>query len=268
MPMQHAAILSGRLFVRNLPAGCAAVVGVLRFGPEMMITEGQARTALFVGARLCIGDEIPEHVVEACSPYGITEMLELPIWPRSAVTGGLLLRFAAAHSQRNEWRVFAAASRQWVHGSDPEQCDFWFDVRAGEVTAIDSPCDDTRGSKPGQLLVRPVWPSASGRHFGYPQTLSGLWPATDALHALLADLADGAITESELREHVNGDVYLKATGLFSFLDLDYARYLAALRRLGGLALTGPFTQEEERDRRALSHAAIEAVHAAGNCSQL
>lgn len=254
--------LQARLLVRQLREG-AALVGLAFFPKEMCIKEGAAYLlSLRAGRMEVITQALDDGIPEECAAYGLSGLLNAPVWYRTTHPEFVTVRFVAAFPDQNGWS-FAGASTAAIPNVDADSSGHaWFDVTSGSghLQPIEAPVD-AMGMALAQTLTQcAVWPSLDGALYSVPQIEAEWRPDFLRNAKLLASVGRGEMAATDYYQTVRGDRRLRQVASWGEVDRDYCKYLARLETLGGLALMAPSRQDELQAREALASRVVAEMH--------
>lgn len=249
--------LSGRLLVRQLRDG-AAIIGVLRFGPDFVPVETALYPACWVEGNVRIGGQAVHGPVEGEERYASAcSWLTQPMWSRTTDPRQFTVRFVQAFPAANQWTVVALSpGALGFDGDDAGHA--WFDIDAGTATPIAPPAP-ARGEALGGLLGKPVWP-LNGELYTTPKLPSWQRPYFVRHHALLVRVGLGEMTIEEAKAAIRQDPELFNL-VAGMIDLEYCRFLAAQPNASTVATFGPITAHDYARREALADVIVRGIMA-------
>lgn len=256
--------LSGRLLVRQLRDG-AAIIGVLRFGPDFVPVETALYPACWVDGQIRIGDQVVQGPVEGEERYASAcSWLQQPMWCRSTDPSQFTVRFVQSFPAANQWTVVALAP-----GDLGLTCDdsghAWADIVAGTTWPIAPPAP-ARGEALGGLLGEPVWP-LEGQLYTTPKLPSWQRPYFVRHHDLLARVGRDEMTIEEAKAVIRQDPELFNLVAGS-IDMDYCRFLAAHPHAATLETFGPITAGAHAQSEACADLIVRGIMAETRIAEL
>jgi hypothetical protein len=251
-----------RVLVRQLHEG-AALVGLAFFQKEMRIKEGAAYLlSLRAGRMEVVTQALDDGIPDECAAYGLSGLLNAPVWYRTTHPEFVTVRFIAAFPDQNGWS-FAGASAAAIPNINADSSGHaWLDVAGGDgrLQPIDAPVD-ARGMALAQTLTQcAIWPSLEGALYSLPQIEAEWRPDFLRNARLLASVGRGEMEPADYTQTVRGDRRLQQVASWGEVDRDYCKYLARLEALGGLTAMAPSRQDELQAREALASRVVAEMH--------
>lgn len=242
---------SGRLLARQLGAGQEILLGVLHFAPHFVPREGALylMTTALGQVRVLLGMLDADMPLEAQG--GVTGTLKSACWRGTTCPGALTVRFIEAFPESNGWTVYGPCEHALFPPQSYEGGHAFLSVQDGTLSSLPLP-EGLSGAAAGQILNdMPLWPDANGTLHAVPSTEARWRSVYFDWSMLQARLGAGEISEEELREEYRKNPQFQNVAS-PRPDIEYCRYLTALRDAGGIISACPLTAEALAARAGLA----------------
>lgn len=239
-------VCAGRLLLRHLASGQAALVGCIQVPPSVVLREDACYLLMLTEDRVDIEPVALHASLPAdCEGQGIEAALCAPIWPVT-MKGAVCVRTVAAFPESGIWTVYGAAAMGLPRLDHHPSGHDWIDIKAGQVVRIPAPVD-ARGSPMSEMLSgHPVWPNAAGVLHTLPVHSSGWRGEYHRMASMMARFGAGEIAEADLHRQLREDAKLSMIRHLGPVEPEYLRFLAALQRAGHLVPEAPRDADAHR----------------------
>lgn len=259
--------LSGRMMIRQVaPEKNASdpilIIGILHLPADFVPVENASYLLEFNEGNLHI---IAHRLDENKAADNIHRYPQMPIdinsamhsfdWPVPRPANMMPIRFMKAFPEDNGWTCYGISSRNIFRNFDLDSNGHgWLDIDSGAIQKINAPTSE-RGKQPSQILREPVWPNVDGVLYALA-TIESSWRETyHQLSLIYASYGEGEITRDEMTAQLKANPRLENIRQ-SWVDQEYCRFLAELKKKGELIEANPISLEEHLRREKIVQQAI------------